>query len=224
MNAVTPRAHIPALTALLRAVSFASHAYDNHACNLSFSRLCTAEVLQVNIDIKKTWKIYNKVKPQYDSLGLYYENPKSAVTYFCTPKGANIFASMGVGGVHFCTISNHGDKIFVVSPEPCSKRHVFPVANDINEFFMLVVSLYGTQLIDQIPMFSKERFEKTRDEHIKNNGKFISKDIKDFADKFNIVNQELPVYDTVMGLYNSFDYSTIKFTTLYYKTLGIDEE
>ncbi len=80
----------------------------------------------MDTDIKKTWDIYNKIKPQ---------NSKSAVTYFCTPKEAKIFASMGVGGVHFCTISNHGDKIFVVSPEPCSKHHVFPVANNINEIF-----------------------------------------------------------------------------------------
>ena len=178
----------------------------------------------MDTDIKKTWDIYNKIKPQYDSLGLYYENSKSAVTYFCTPKEANIFASMGVGGVHFCTISNHGDKIFVVSPEPYSKHHVFPVANNINEFFQFVISLYGTQLIDQIPMFSKEQFEKIRDEHIKNNGNFISKDIKDFTNKFNIINQKLPVYDIVMGLYDGFDYSTIKFSPLYYETLGIDEE
>ena len=73
-------------------------------------------------------------------------------------------------------------------------------------------------------MFSKEQFEKIRDEHIKNNGNFISKDIKDFTNKFNIINQKLPVYDIVMGLYDGFDYSTIKFTPLYYETLGIDEE
>lgn len=177
----------------------------------------------MDIEIKKTWDIYHKIKPQYDSLGLHYEDPRSAVKYFCTPKGANIFASMGVGGVHFCTISKHGETIFAVTPEPCSERYVFPVANNINEFFQIVVSLYGTQLIDQIPMFSKEEFEKIRDEHIKNNKNFILSDLRDFTNRFNIVDKEVPAYDIVMGSYNGFDYSTIKFTPLYYDTLGIDE-
>lgn len=178
----------------------------------------------MDINIKKAWEDYNKYKPKYDSLGLYYENPKSAVKYFCTPKGANVFASMGAGGVHFCTIDNHGEKIFVVTPEPCSEQYVFPVANNISEFFQLVISLHGTQLIDQIPMFSKEQFEKVLTEHIKSNKDFSSKDIKDFTSKFSIAAQKNSAYDAVMNLYNNFDYTTIRFTKLYYDTLGIEEE
>lgn len=131
---------------------------------------------------------------------------------------------MGVGGVHFCTISKHSEKIFVVTPEPCSERYVFPVANNINEFLQLVATLHGTQLIDQIPLFEKEQFEKVREEHIKYNGNLISKDIADLTNKFNIVDQKVSAYDIVMELYNNFDYSIINFTPLYYETLGIDEK
>lgn len=178
----------------------------------------------MDINIKQTWAAYHKYQPQYASLGLYYENAKSAIKYFCTPKGANVFASMGVGGVHFCTISKQGEKIFVVSPEPCSERYVFPVANDINEFFQLIVALSGTQLIDQIPMFNKEQFEKIREEHILNNGNDISNDITDLINKFNIVDNKSSAYDIVMKLYNNFDYSTLQFSPLYYETLGIDQK
>ncbi len=178
----------------------------------------------MSIETKKLWALYRKYKPQYCSLGLRYENSRSAVKYFCTPKGADIFASMGVGGIHFCTIKGHGDKIFVVCPEPCSERYVFPIANDITEFFDLIASSYGTELLDQIPRLGKQRYDEMLEEHVKNNSDLFTKDLEDFVNKFNIVDRKAPVYDIVMGLYNEFDYSTIKFTPLYYDTLGIEEE
>lgn len=177
----------------------------------------------MDIKTKKTWALYRKYKPEYCSLGLRYENSRSAFKYFCTPEGADVFASMGVGGIHFCTIKGHGEKIFVVCPEPCSERYVFPIAKDISEFFELTASACGTELFDQIPRLGKQRFNEMLEEHKKNNSDLFSKDLEDFIDKFNVVDNKALVYDIIMELYNNFDYSTIKFGPLYYDTLGIEE-
>lgn len=36
--------------------------------------------------------------------------------YFCTPRGASIFAWAGADGIHYCTIRGFGPMIFAVSP------------------------------------------------------------------------------------------------------------
>ena len=103
---------------------------------------------------------YSEEKRSFFNLGLRYESPAKAVRYFCTPKKAEIFASLGVGGIHFCTIPSFGELVFAVVPEAADGRYVFPVANDMAEFFSLVASLSGAGLIDQIPSMTKETFER----------------------------------------------------------------
>ena len=52
-----------------------------------------------------TLEKYNLLKPNYFNLGLRYENnDKTYPRYFCTPKNAFVFASMGYGGIHYCFI------------------------------------------------------------------------------------------------------------------------
>lgn len=60
---------------------------------------------------------YSEKKRSFFNLGLRYESPAKAVRYFCTPKKAEIFASLGVGGIHFCTIPSFGELVFAVVPE-----------------------------------------------------------------------------------------------------------
>lgn len=173
--------------------------------------------------IKETWSIYNKDRHNYFALGLRYEDPRDAVEYFCTPKGAKIFASLGVDGIHFCTVPKHGEEIFVVTPEACDDRYVFPVANDICEFFQLVSALHGAQLIDQIPLFGKDRFDAELVNHIANEDPAYRQELDDFKDRFDISPLRISAYDLVMKMYREFDPDSIKFTSLYYDTLGIDE-
>ena len=40
----------------------------------------------------------------------------SDVAYYCTPKDAHIIGWAGVDGIHYCTIPEFGEMIFVVSP------------------------------------------------------------------------------------------------------------
>lgn len=173
--------------------------------------------------IKETWSIYNKDRHNYFSLGLRYEDPRTAEEYFCTPKGAKIFASLGVDGIHYCTVPKHGDSIFVVTPEAGDDRYVFPVAKDICEFFQLISALHGTQLIDQIPMFGKDWLEAELASHIANEDAAYRVELSAFKDRFDISPLGMSAYDLVMKRYREFDPDSIKYTSLYYDTLGIDE-
>lgn len=172
--------------------------------------------------VKETWAIYNKERPNYFSLGLRYEAPRSDVEYFCTPKGAKIFASMGLDGIHYCTVPRHGERIFAVVPDACDDCFVFPVAKDICEFFRLVAELHGTHLIDQIHSFERDQLDRELATLISNEDDTARRELSEFRERFAVEPLGASAYDLVMGQYNDFDPDSIKFTPLYYDTLGIE--
>lgn len=149
-------------------------------------------------------------------MALEYEDPSKAVHYFCTPVGAEIFASIGVDGVHYCTVPKLGETVFAVTPES-SDPYVFPVANNFTEFLRLVATLRGTNLIDQAHLFTKDRFETLMQEQATAN----ADEVKKLCETFDIEPLECSPYDLLMELYNNFDYSKIKFSREYYETLGL---
>lgn len=55
-----------------------------------------------------------KAQIDLEPLGLIMDDPFEA--YFCTPKGARIFARSGVDGIHFCFVRGFGETVFAVSP------------------------------------------------------------------------------------------------------------
>lgn len=55
-----------------------------------------------------------KAQIDLEPLGLIMDGPFEA--YFCTPKGARIFARSGVDGIHFCFVRGFGETVFAVSP------------------------------------------------------------------------------------------------------------
>ena len=52
---------------------------------------------EVDMENTMTRRRYSEEKRSFFNLGLCYESPAKAVRYFCTPKKAEIFASLGVG-------------------------------------------------------------------------------------------------------------------------------
>lgn len=173
--------------------------------------------------IKETWAMYNKDRHNYFLIGLRYEDPRTAEEYFCTPKGAKIFASLGVDGIHFCTVPGHGESIFVVVPEAGDDCYVFPVAKDICEFFQLVAALHGTALLDQMHLFGKDWLDSELEDLIANEEPECRAELAKFKERFDISPLQTSAYDLVMKRYNEFDPDSIKYTSLYYDTLGIDE-
>lgn len=165
--------------------------------------------------------IWNEKRKSFEKLELRYEDKKSAVRYFCTPKGAEIFASLGVDGIHYCTIPKLGETVFAVTPMSLGDRHVFPVANSKMQFLQLVAALCGTFLIDQIPTLSKTGFEELLRDHLATDSADRADELEKLKKEFDLSPLELDPYELVMGLYNSFDYDKIEFTKDYYETLGI---
>lgn len=170
---------------------------------------------------KEVRRRYTEEKRSFFRLALTYEAPDKAVRYFCTPKKAEIFASLGVGGIHFCTIPSFGELVFAVVPEAADGRYVFPVANDMAEFFSLVASLSGAGLIDQIPSMTKEAFERQLGEENARLQSSVTAELDEFVKLFDVKPLEGSPYDSVMRLYASFDYSKIPFTDEYYDATGI---
>lgn len=166
--------------------------------------------------------IWDEKRMSFEKLGLRYEDKKSAARYFCTPKGAEIFASLGVDGIHYCTIPKLGERVFAVTPMPLGDRFVFPVANSKKEFLQLIAALSGTFLIDQMPTLSRERFETLLRDHLANNSADCAAELEKFKKEFDLTPLETDPYELVMGLYNSFDYEKIEFTKEYYETLGLN--
>ena len=67
-----------------------------------------------------------KAQIDLEPLGLIMDGPFEA--YFCTPKGARIFARSGVDGIHFCFVRGFGETVFAVSPMNGRENCVHPVA------------------------------------------------------------------------------------------------
>ena len=172
--------------------------------------------------MKNLFKKYNKEKANFFVLGLRYEKPNKAEKYFCTPKNAHIFASMGVGGVHYCTVDGFGETIFSIVPDSADK-YVFPIAHDLAEFFSLIAALEGAQLLDQIPLFPKNIFENALKDHLAYADEERKAELAKFTKMFGVVPAKTP-YETVMDLQNEIDISKIEFSNEYYDVLGIEKD
>jgi hypothetical protein len=172
------------------------------------------------IQMKNLFKKYNKEKANFFVLGLRYETHQKAEKYFCTPVGAKVFASMGMGGVHYCTVESFGETIFAVVPDSAD-GYVFPIAHDLAEFFSLIAALEVTQLIDQIPLFPKNIFENALKDHLAYADAERTAELRKFTELFGVVPAKMP-YETVMDLQNEIDLSEIEFSDEYYDVLGIE--
>ena len=80
-----------------------------------------------------------KAQIDLEPLGLIMDGPFEA--YFCTPKGARIFARSGVDGIHFCFVRGFGETVFAVSPMNGRENCVHPVAKSFRDFLRLLLAL-----------------------------------------------------------------------------------
>ena len=165
-------------------------------------------------------KQYHALAPDWMDIGLRHETKKTAEPYFCTPKGAEIFASLGVDGVHYCTIPKCGETVFVIRPS--DEPYVLPVANNFEDFLRVVLALHGTNILDQLPIFSREKAEAYLKKQIESETEEAKAALRALAEAFSLTPMEDPL-DYVASVANSFDMSKIRFTAEYYDVLGLDE-
>ena len=169
---------------------------------------------------KEILKLLAKNTPFWSNLGFGYEDPKKAVRYFCTPMGALIFASLGVDGIHYCTIPSLGEYVYVVNPMPQDDRYVVPVAKNLSDFMSLIAAMQGTQLIDQLIGWDKATFEATLNEHLADNSDKRTADLDDMKKIFECTPMNAP-YEYIHGICDHYDTSVIQYTSEYYETLGL---
>lgn len=170
---------------------------------------------------KEILKLLAKHKPFWSSLGFGYEDPKKAVQYFCTPKDAVIFASLGVDGIHYCTIPSLGDLVFVVNPMPPDDRYVVPVAENLSCFMNLIAALQGTQLIDQLVGWDKAAFVTALSKHFSESNDERTAELEEMKNIFECVPMDAP-YEYIHGLCDRFNSSVIHYTSKYYETLRLE--
>lgn len=140
--------------------------------------------------------------------------------YFCTPIGAKVIGWEN-GGIHYCFIEGFGEKVFAVNPETASEHFVRPLAENFEEFLMVVLACKGTTAAEQITDWTKEQFEA-----------FLDEDTGDFAEKREKVLEKIcselkiepmkNVFEYVKKLQEDFDYTKLKYSSEYYDVLGLE--
>ncbi len=141
--------------------------------------------------------------------------------YFCTPRGADIFGSAGVDGIHFCFIKGFGEMVFAISPENDIGNYVHPIARNFEDLLSLLVSTGDIAAAEQTWMWNRERFYQFLQENppTKEQEQTMWKLQNDLAISF----MEEP-FDYIKELQAEFDYSKIKFTAEYYDVVGDEPE
>ena len=169
---------------------------------------------------KEIYAIWEETKPCWVALGLRYENSRKAVRYFCTPQKARIFASLGVDGIHYCTIPHFGNTVFVVNPSASEGRYVMPAAENAAMFFSLIRTLHGTQLIDQMVSWDKETFRDAWENLISESDPAREQEWQSMCAAFPVPDMEDP-YGYVHALCAAFNPADVPYTEEYYEILGL---
>lgn len=172
---------------------------------------------QTNDAILKRMK---RDKKSLYTLDFQYEDPKKAVRYFCTPKGAWIFGSLGVDGVHYCTIPSLGDGVYVVNPSPADDRYVLPVAADLADFCGLVTAMRGCNLLDQMTGWDRATFEAALAEMPSAEEAHRAEEIA-YLREISGCEPVADPWGAVHALSDGFDDTVIPRTAAYYETLGL---
>ncbi len=133
--------------------------------------------------------------------------------YFCTPKGAEIFGSAGVDGIHFCFVKGFRETVFAISPMNIGD-YVHPVARSFYDFLRLLISCGDSAAIEQAYAWDRPQFEAfLQDNPI----------LPEAQDTINIIMQKMDLspmedpFSYIKQLQAEFDYSKIKFTDEYYE-------
>lgn len=82
----------------------------------------------------------------------------SDVTYYCTPKDADIIGWAGVDGIHYCTIAPFGEMIFAVSPMNFGDC-VHPIARNFSDLLRLLLTCGDMAALEQCYAWDEEQFK-----------------------------------------------------------------
>lgn len=160
---------------------------------------------------------YKKLNIDTTLIGL--EKGSTTGDYFCTPKGATVIG--WENSIHYCFIKGYGEMVFVVNPETCVDKYVYPLAENFEDFLRLILACGSTTAVEQIIGWTKEQFIEfvgSSDNRFVSNQEVVLQKIKE---GLNIEPMEEP-YEYVKNIQEDFDDSKIQYTEEYYETLGLE--
>ncbi len=103
--------------------------------------------------------IINSIKKSgIDLSALDFDMNGDFVYYYCTPKDAEIIASAGVDGIHFCTIKQFGEIIFAVSPMNFGEC-VHPIARSFEDLLRLLLHCSSVAALEQCFAWDEEQYK-----------------------------------------------------------------
>ncbi len=161
------------------------------------------------------------LKNEVDLAPLGIERRGNHVAYFCTPKGADIFGSAGVDGIHFCFIKGFGEMVFAISPENDIGNYVHPIARNFEDLLSLLVSTGDIAAAEQTWMWNKKAFYRFLQDNLPTNEQ--EQIMLKLERELSIPFMEEP-FDYIKKLQSEFDYSKIEFTDEYYDVVGDETE
>lgn len=153
------------------------------------------------------------LKEQIDlePLGLIMDGPFEA--YFCTPKGARIFARSGVDGIHFCFVRGFGETVFAVSPMNGRENCVHPVAKSFRDFLRLLLALHDAAAIEQAWQWNAAQLEEFEQKHPSSDEQLAALDKLVFTFHLRPMAEPWKYIHTVQS---GFDYGKLRFSEEFY--------
>ena len=101
-------------------------------------------------------KSFKKTKIDLSPLG--FDMNGDFELYYCTPKKAQIVASSGVDGIHFCTIPQFGEIIFAVSPMNFGDC-IHPIARCFEDLLRLLLHCGDIAALEQCYAWNEEQYK-----------------------------------------------------------------
>ena len=103
-----------------------------------------------------TYHKFRKLNIDHSAIGL--EQSDTDVTYYCTPRNAEIIGWAGVDGIHYCTIPEFGEMIFAISPMNFGDC-VHPIAKSFEDLLRLLLSCMDMGALEQCYAWDEEQFK-----------------------------------------------------------------
>ena len=101
-------------------------------------------------------KSFKKTKIDLSLLG--FDMNGDFELYYCTPKKAQIIASSGIDGIHYCTIPQFGEIIFAVSPMNFGDC-VHPISRSFEDLLRLLLHCGDIAALEQCYAWDEEQYK-----------------------------------------------------------------
>lgn len=140
-------------------------------------------------------------------LGLDMRQDADEVTYYCTPKDAQIIGWAGIDGIHYCKIPEFGEMIFAVNPTDFGEC-VHPIARSFGDLLRLLVSGVDMAALDQCYAWDEAQFQAFLQENSATAEQQTL--LNTLRDRFNLEQISAP-FEYVKELQSGFDLSKISY-------------